>query len=148
MRRILAAAATLGLAGLGAIVPAAGAQASEACDNAWAATPSGSLRAYRDIHCSVILGTDDGSDSNWADSSGAFQGTDNDAASSLVHKGTSGMHLRFFVNAGETGGYTCLAKAEYYMDSVVGYTFSSGVAVNDNISAHDWVWSCDRFLDS
>lgn len=34
MRKILATAATLGLAGLGVIVPSGGAQAATACDNA------------------------------------------------------------------------------------------------------------------
>jgi hypothetical protein len=149
MRKILAAAATLGLASLGAIVPATSAHASAACDTAWRNASSGYFYAYDYDNCSGTLGADDGDDSNWADGAGAFRGSDNDAVQSLLHKGTSGMHVKLYRHAGYGGGHTCIAKAEYYMSDLSGFTFTDGSPVNVNISSHQWVWSgCGKFLDS
>ncbi|GAA2114024.1 hypothetical protein [Streptomyces synnematoformans] len=151
MRRILAAAATLGLAGLGALVPASGSQAaSEACDNAWHNAPSGHFRAYNSSNCSGLLGSDPGYDGNWSNSEGRFQGTDNDKATSLVHKGTSGMAVKVYQHSHYSGGHTCLAKAEYYMDTLSGHYYTNGVSVNNSISSHEWAWhsNCAKFLDS
>lgn len=149
MRKILAAAATLGLAGLGVLVPVSSAQASVACDNAWNSATSGYFYAYDYDSCDTSLGREDGNDSNWADSADGFQGGDNDDAQSVLHKGTSGMHVKLYRHAGYTGGHTCIAKAEYYMDDLSGFTFTDGSSVNVNISSHEWVWSgCGKFLDS
>ncbi|GGZ13256.1 hypothetical protein CP967_13450 [Streptomyces nitrosporeus] len=150
MRKFLAAAATLGLAGLGVIVPATAAQASAACDTAWKNAASGYLYAYDYDSCSGYLGRDADADYSWADSSGGFQGGDNDDAQSLVHKGSSGMAVKLYRHAGYAGGHTCLAKAEYYMDDLSGYTFTDGSPVNASISSHEWVWhgECGKFLNS
>ena len=150
MRRILATAATLGLAGLGVIVPAATAQASAACDTAYKNATSGYFYAYDFDSCSGYLGRDADEDYSWADSSGGFQGADNDDAQSVLNKGTSGMAVKLFRHAGYAGGHTCLAKAEYYMDDLSGYTFTDGSSVNNSISSHQWVWhgDCGKFLNS
>ncbi|MCH0543284.1 hypothetical protein I3F58_27785 [Streptomyces sp. MUM 203J] len=151
MRKILAAAATLGVASLGVIVPATGAQAaSAACDRAWQDGGSGYLFAYNHTHCSGYLGKASGNDSDWGDSAGGFRGSDDNRASSVVHKGTSGMAVKFYSVKGYKGGHTCLKKSEYYMSSLYGHRFTSSSSVNDNISSHKWVWesACSKFLDS
>lgn len=154
MRKILATAATLGLAGLGAIVPATSAQASTACDNAWRNATSGYVYAYKYINCDTYLGRDIDEDSNWADSSGGFQGSDNNNATSVLHKGTSGMAVKFYDHVNYSGGHTCLKKSEVYMDSLGLQYFTSynGTAesANNDISSHNWVWesACSKFLDS
>ncbi|MFE0948521.1 peptidase inhibitor family I36 protein [Streptomyces mutabilis] len=150
MRKTLAAAATLGLATLGVLVPASGAQASAACDNAWHSAASGYFYAYDHDNCSGQLGRDVDDDAHWADSSGAFQGGDNDDAQSLLHKGTSGMAVKVYQHANYGGGHACLAKSEYYMSDLSAQKFSNGAWVNQSISSHKWVWhaDCGKFLDS
>lgn len=152
MRRILAAAATLGLAGLGVLVPATGAQASEACDRAWHGALGGYFYAYANDHCSGYLGKTTSWDSDWGNSSGPFQGGDTNEAQSILHKGTSGMAVQVFNGTGQDwgGGHTCIKKSEYYMSDLSGFTFTSGLGVDNNISSHRWVWnsSCGKFLDS
>ncbi|MFE5601381.1 hypothetical protein ACFQ8O_19600 [Streptomyces coelicoflavus] len=152
MRKILAAAATLGLAGLGAIVPATGAQASTACDNAWHNARSGYFYAYSGYNCSGYIGSTGSWDSDYGNSSGPFQGGDTNTASSILHKGTSGMAVQVFNGTGQDwgGGHTCIKKSEYYMSSLSGHTFTSGAGVNNGISSHRWVWnsSCGKFLNS
>ncbi|KAF2778053.1 hypothetical protein ACFWQ6_27900 [Streptomyces coelicoflavus] len=152
MRKILAAAATLGLAGLGAIVPATGAQAATACDTAWHNARSGYFYAYSGYNCSGYIGSTDSWDSDYGNSSGPFQGGDTNTASSILHKGTSGMAVQVFNGTGQDwgGGHTCIKKSEYYMSSLAGHTFTSGAGVNNGISSHRWVWnsSCGKFLNS
>jgi hypothetical protein len=155
MRKLPAALATLGLASLAAIVPATSAQASTACDNAWARASSGSFYAYDYTNCSSSLGSTESWDSNWGNSSGPFQGTDNNRASSVLHKGTSGKAVAVYnstqtpdPDATWTGGHTCISKAEYYVDDLSRNTFTGGVNVNNAISAHKWVWNsaCGKFM--
>ncbi|GAA3771031.1 hypothetical protein ACFS5L_12615 [Streptomyces phyllanthi] len=150
MRKILAAAATLGLAGLGVIVPATAAQASAACDTAWRNAASGYFYAYDYDSCSGTLGLDDDNDANWSDTSGSFQSGDNDDAQSILHKGTSGMAVKVYRHASYGGGHTCLKKSEYYMDDLTGHTYTDGSGVNVSISSHKWVWEsdCGKFLNS
>ncbi|GAA2114004.1 peptidase inhibitor family I36 protein [Streptomyces synnematoformans] len=151
MRRILAAAATLGLASLAALVPASGAQAASAnCESAWKSTPAGHFRAYDNSDCTGLLGSDAGNDSNWADSTGRFQGTANDKATSVVHKGTSGIAVKVYQHPHYSGGHTCLAKSGSYSETLSGHYYTNGVSVNNSISSHEWVWhgNCDKFLDS
>ncbi|OAH15898.1 hypothetical protein [Streptomyces jeddahensis] len=149
MRKILATAATLGLASLGAIVPASSAQASTTCDNAWHSTGDGYFRAYEAINCNRLLGTDKDNDTNWADSVGGFRGSANDAATSLLHKGTSGMAVKVYQHKSYGGGHICLTKAELYMDAISGFKYTNGAEVNNSISSHQWVWNsdCGKFLD-
>lgn len=150
MRKILAAAATVGLAGLGVLVPATGAHASAACDTAWHNADSGYFYAYDFDNCSTSIGRDIDDDASWADSSGAFQGSDNDDAQSILHKGTSGMAVKVYQHAYYGGGHACLAKAEYYMSDLNGQTYTNGVGVSSSISSHKWVWhgECGKFLNS
>ncbi|WP_217249212.1 hypothetical protein [Streptomyces sp. AC602_WCS936] len=150
MRKLFAAAATLGLAGLGVLVPASGAQASTACDNAWNSASSGYFYAYNYDNCGGYLGKDADNDANWSDGSGSFRGGDNDETQSLLHKGTSGMAVKVYQHANYRGGHTCIAKSEYYMDDLSGFTYTNGVSANESISSHKWVWhgDCGKFLDS
>lgn len=151
MRKILATAATLSLAGLGAIVPTS-AQASTACDNAWNATTIGNFVAYNGTNCGGDrLGIAEGNDSNWGNSSGPFQGSDTNQATSLIHKGQTTMRVQLFNGTGTdwAGGHTCLTQGEKYMSSLDNQYFTSGVEVNNAISSHRWIWSgCGAVLDS
>ncbi|GAA2485492.1 hypothetical protein [Streptomyces gobitricini] len=153
MRKILATVATIGLAGLGVIVAATTAQASTGCDNAWAGATPGYFYAWDGTNCGGgLLGATDSYDTSYSDILGVFQGDDTNKASSIMNRGTSGMAVQVFNGTGSdwAGGHTCLRRAEYYMSSLSGHTFTSGVSVNNNISSHRWVWdgSCDKFLDS
>ena len=152
MRKTLATAATLGLAGLGVILPAGGAQAASACDTAYANAVSGRFYAYNYDNCSGYLGSTDSWDSDWGNSTGPFQGGDTNKAQSILHKGTSGMAVQVFNGTGQDwgGGHTCIKKSEYYMSNLTGHTFTSGAGVDNNISSHRWVYesSCGKFLNS
>ncbi|MFD5631952.1 MULTISPECIES: hypothetical protein [unclassified Streptomyces] len=152
MRKILAAAATIGLAGLAVLIPTSGAQAATACDNAWNSATSGYFYAYSGDNCSGYLGSADGQDANWGNGQGAFQSGDTNNAESILHKGTSGLAVQLFNGTGEdfAGGHTCIKKSEYYMSSLNGFTFTSGYYVDNEISSHRWVAesSCGKFLDS
>ncbi|KOG31372.1 hypothetical protein [Streptomyces resistomycificus] len=152
MRKTLAAAATLGLAGLAVIVPTSGAQAATPCDNAWNSATNGYFYAYANDNCSGYLGSAEGADSNWGNSQGSFQGGDTNNAESILHKGTSGLAVQVFNGTGEdwAGGHTCIKKSEYYMSSLNGFSFTSGYDVDNEISSHRWVaeGSCGKFLDS
>ncbi|KDN72972.1 hypothetical protein DF19_07265 [Streptomyces olindensis] len=147
MRKIPALFATLTLAGLGALVPTTSAQAaSAACDNAWNGAASGWLYAYKNIHCSGgVLGRDASNDENWGDGRGELRYVANQA-SSLVHKGTSGMAVKVYDGTNYTGASACLAKSELYVsdltdDHLVGGGPGSGrITANDTISSHKWVW--------
>ncbi|MEV4880050.1 hypothetical protein [Streptomyces cyaneofuscatus] len=151
MRKILALAATTGLASLALMVPATGAHAATACDNAYRAVAVGNFVAYDGTNCGTRLGITESWDSDWGNSTGPFQGGDTNKASSLINKGSSGMHVQLFNGTGQdwAGGHTCLSTGEKYMSSLAGQYFTSGVAVNNQISSHRWVWSgCGVFLDS
>ena len=153
MRKILATAATIGLAGLGALVPAGGAQAATPCDNAWRSAASGFFYAYASDNCTGYLGRADGADSNWGNDQGGFQGSATNNAESILHKGTSGLAVQVFNGTGDDwgGGFTCIKKSELYMSSLNGFSFTSGYAVDNAISSHRWVTeaSCNgQFLDS
>ena len=154
MRKILATVATLGLAGLGVLVPVSGAQASAACDAAWDNATSGHFYAYDNTSCSGLLGHTESWDSDWGNSSGPFEGGDTNKASSILHKGTSGLAVMVLNGTGQdwAGGHACIKKSEYYMSSLSGWTFTSGseYSVNNGISSHQWVPNsdCGKFLDS
>lgn len=149
MRKSLLAVATAIVVGLGVMVPVSSAQASASCDNAWQNSNFGYFYAYQGYSCSIYLGRDQGNDPNWGDNHGGFRGSDNNAASSILHKGTSGMAVKVYDHK-YGGGHTCLKQAEYYMSILSGHKFTSGENVNNDISSHQWVWhgSCSRFLDS
>ncbi|MBA2947074.1 hypothetical protein [Streptomyces himalayensis] len=152
MRKILATAATFGLASLGVIVPATSAQASVNCDYAWNNAALGYFYAYAAQGCTDYLGRSSGNDSDWGNSTGGFQGSDTNRAGSILHKGTSGMAVQVFNGTGTdwAGGHTCIKQSEYYMSILFPHSFTSGYQVSDAISSHRWVWAseCDKFLDS
>ncbi|MFI6425781.1 hypothetical protein [Promicromonospora sp. NPDC050880] len=141
MRKIFVLLASLGLVITGALFPVS-AQASTACDNAWHNATSGYFYAYDYINCSGYLGKSNGNDANWGNSSGGFQGTDNNKAHSLLHKGTSGMAVMVFNGFNHSGNWSCVKKSEYYVsnlndDSLAGGAGSSGAS--NTISSHKWV---------
>ncbi|WP_328358511.1 hypothetical protein OG800_20810 [Streptomyces sp. NBC_00445] len=142
MRKILATAATLGLASLGAIVPATGAQAATPCENAYNALASGRFAAYNATNCGTLLGSTEGQDQDWGNSTGVFSGRDTNQATSLINKGTSGMRVQLFNGTGDdwAGGNTCLAAGEK-ISNLDNQYFSTGIEVNNQISSHRWIWS-------
>ncbi|MFC9270673.1 hypothetical protein ACFTXJ_23205 [Streptomyces zhihengii] len=153
MRKTLATAATLALAGLGVVLPAGGAQASDTCNRAYQTALGGYFYAYSGDHCTGELGRTTSWDSDWGNSSGPFRGGDTNNAQSILHKGTSGLAVQVINGTGQDwgGGYTCLTKGEKYMSDLGGFTFSSGEPVDNGISSHQWITekSCgDWILDS
>ncbi|WAX78997.1 hypothetical protein [Streptomyces sp. KMM 9044] len=154
MRKTTVALAAIGAAVLGTVVPAGTAQASAACDNAWNSTPAGSMAAYEHSNCGgALLGRTPGDDSNWGNSQGAFQGSDTNRASSVLNAGTTDTawkEVQFFngTGTGWTGGYSCLARSEFYADNLTDDYFTSGYVINDAISSHRWVPAsyCGRFM--
>ncbi|MFD8377523.1 hypothetical protein ACFV2X_02895 [Streptomyces sp. NPDC059679] len=156
MRRITATLATLALAGLGATVPASGAQAASAhCDEKWNNTRSGLVVAYGGANCyGDVLGWTESWDSDWGNSSGPFEHGDTNEATSVLHKGTSGYAVQFFNDTGQdwTGGHSCLKKSEKYASDLSDnyFTVSNGAVrgVNNAISSHRWVPEnkCDKFM--
>ncbi|MBD0838711.1 hypothetical protein [Streptomyces sp. TRM68416] len=152
MRKTLATAAVLGLAGLGVLVPTTSAQASENCNLEWHGAMSGHFYAYDGANCVYILGHTASWDSDWGNSTGPFQGGDTNDARSILHKGTSGLAVQVFNGTGQDwgGGHTCIKKSEKYMSDLDGFTFTSGASVSNGISSHRWVEEskCGKFLDS
>ncbi|MFD5102115.1 hypothetical protein [Streptomyces albidochromogenes] len=152
MRKIPAILATLALAGLGAALPATSAQAEPAaaladCRDAWNGATTGDFYAYSNAHCNGFLGKAAGDDSNWGNGQGPFQGGDTNKASSVLNKGTSGMAVAVYNGTGTDwgGGYSCLARSEYYASNLNDDYFSSGAGVNDGISSHRWAWNSECY---
>jgi hypothetical protein len=91
------------------------------------------------------LGKTTGNDSNWGDSAGGFRGGDTNNASSLLHKGTSGMAVKVYDKTGYTGAYSCIKKSEYYVSNLIDDHLTGGgpgtgqVPANNTISSHKWV---------
>lgn len=147
MRKIPAAFAAFTLAALGMAVPAtaahASAQSDATCQGAWGGATPGYFYAYNDYNCVGFLGKSDGWDSNWGNDQGPFQGGDTNKASSVLNKGTSGMAVAVYNGTGTDwgGGYSCLARSEYYASNLSDNYFSSGAGVNNGISSHQWVWN-------
>ncbi|GHH76470.1 hypothetical protein [Promicromonospora soli] len=142
MRKISILLATLGLVVTGALFPVASAQASAACDTAWNAATPGRFGAFEDIHCAGVLGSDADDDPNWADSVGSFQGSDNDKASSLLHKGNSGLAVRVWSDANYRGNFGCITKDEKYVSDLHDNYLTGGTdkfRAWDSISSHEWV---------
>ncbi|QIP85063.1 hypothetical protein GLX30_14675 [Streptomyces sp. Tu 2975] len=156
MRKLTMALATLGLAAVGLAAPATAAPAAPAapagvgCDNAWPGS-DGYVRAWDGYDCSsTYLGGTQGDDSNWADGSGSFTGSDNDRASSVMNSGYYGGEdvVAFYRHAGYAGGYNCLKRGELYVDSLSRNTYTTGYSMNNSISSHQWVYTsgCSRFM--
>ncbi|MGH3313603.1 MAG: hypothetical protein ACRDP3_23965 [Streptomyces sp.] len=105
----------------------------------------GYFRAYTDSDCRGELGEDRGNDSNWADGSGAFRGSDNDKASSVLNTGVAGSVDNVLLYQGALGGSNgvgCLSHGELYVDNLTRNFFTGGANANDKISRHAWSSSC------
>ncbi|GHE90953.1 hypothetical protein GCM10018785_67050 [Streptomyces longispororuber] len=140
--------AALALAGLGAAVPAAAAQAAPSrealdtsCRAAWSHTAPGNMAAYPHSNCRGYLGSTGSWDSDWGNNSGPFRGGDTNQASAVLNKGTSGMAVAVYNGTGTDwgGGYACLARSESYASNLNDDRFHNGVSANDAISSHRWV---------
>lgn len=151
MRKIPAVLTTLALAALGAGVPAtaahATAQPAATCNGAWSGATPGYFYAYNSVNCAGFLGKAAGDDSNWGNSAGSFQGGDTNKASSVLNKGTSGMAVAVYNGTGTDwgGGYSCLARSEYYASNLGDNYFTSGSGVNNGISSHRWAWNSECY---
>ncbi len=152
MRKIPALLAALSLAGLGALVPATGAQAASAyCDNTWKKASSGYFYAFDGTHCRARLGQTQGNDANWGTRGGGFEG-DSNKASSILHKGTSGLAVEVYDGTAYRGARACIKKSEYYVSDLTDDSLrSSGggrTSANNSISSHRWVQesACGSFL--
>ena len=150
MRKISVLFATIGLVAVGALFPVTSAQASSACDTAWHSATWGHFYAYNYADCSGKLGSTASYDGNWGNSSGPFQGGDTNKASSILHKGESGMAVKVYDGTNYTGAFACIKKSEYYVSSLYDDYLWSGpgngqVPASNTISSHEWVWesACD-----
>jgi hypothetical protein len=146
MRKISVLLATLGLVIAGALFPVASAQAASAnCDTQWHSATSGHFYAYNTYSCYAKLGNTAGDDSNWGNTSGGFQGGDTNTASSILHKGTSGLAVKVYNGTSYTGAYSCIKKSEFYVSTLADDNLTGGVhpsdqvSANNTISSHKWV---------
>ncbi|MCF4121975.1 hypothetical protein L1785_13405 [Antribacter sp. KLBMP9083] len=146
MRKMSVLLATLGLLVAGTLFPVTSAQAaSQLCDSAWQSASSGSFYAYDYADCLGRLGSSAGNDSHWGDAAGGFQGTDTNRASSILHKGTSGLAVKVYNGNFYTGAYACIKRSEYYVSSLDddyltgGVHFTDRVPASNTISSHKWV---------
>jgi hypothetical protein len=153
MRKLGTVVAMLTLAIAGLAIPATTAQADDIspqgpnCDRQWPG-PNGNMYAWRDLDCTgERLGVTPTHDLNWADGSGPFTGSDNDAASSVMNAGRT-HEVAFYRHANwdhANGGYGCLARGELYADDLRDNYFwesdsgRTNVSMHDNISSHQWV---------
>ncbi|WP_328491323.1 hypothetical protein OHS59_00170 [Streptomyces sp. NBC_00414] len=144
MRNLAAALTVMAMAAFGTALPVSTAHAAAAADcyDAWYGEPdAGYMYAYDSANCIGFLGKAKGSDSNWGDSSGSFQGGDTNKATSILNAGTD-LEVQFFNGTSTwTGGYICLARSEWFASNLSDDEFSSGVTVNNAISSHRWVTS-------
>ncbi|MEW2551291.1 hypothetical protein ACWGRF_21190 [Streptomyces zhihengii] len=155
MRKMLSALAVLGLATLGTVVPAATAQAAAGCADNYDVATSGNVYAYWNQFCEGHIGNTPSYDSDWGNSSGPFQGSDDNRATSLLHKGTSGQAVAFYRLSGYGGGHICLTKGEQYASTLVDNNdpyakdrFTNGDPADNRISSHRWVDqdACGSFM--
>ncbi|MFC4496622.1 hypothetical protein ACFPA8_21055 [Streptomyces ovatisporus] len=117
------------------------------CDSQYRAhKDDGYFRAYDAVDCREELGAAQGDDPNWADGSGAFRGSDNDKATSVLNTGTySGGINNVLLYQGAQGGSNgvgCLSHGELYVDDLRDNTFTGGANANNKISRHSWSSSC------
>ncbi|WP_405999032.1 hypothetical protein [Streptomyces sp. NBC_00829] len=147
MRKLGTAIAVLGLTALGLAVPATSAQAAAlgpTCNAKWPGR-DGNVRAWQHNDCTGdLLGVTQGSDPNWGDGAGPFQGNDFNDASSVMNSGYTGGKdvVAFYLTADYAYqyGYVCLSPNELYADNLTdNYFTSNGGVVNDRIGSHTWV---------
>ncbi|MEV8315142.1 hypothetical protein AB0Q95_13295 [Streptomyces sp. NPDC059900] len=138
MRKIPAILATAALAGLGVIVPTATAQAADTCSDNYSGAGRGFMYAYDGTYCVGYLGSSSGNDADWGNSSGSFQGWEDNEASSILNKGNDS-EVKFYSLPNYAGGYICLSRNEAYASDLSDDKMSSGVSANNTISSHKWV---------
>ncbi|GAA3848037.1 hypothetical protein GCM10022403_094670 [Streptomyces coacervatus] len=143
MRKLTVSVATLGLAALGIALPAA-AHAGPGCNANWNSHGrDGNVRAWDGTDCGgTLLGVTPGSDPNWADGFGPFQGTDVNRASSVMNSGYVGGKdvVAFYYYADyDDRAYGCLKPGELYVDNLGRNKFTNNENMNDNIVSHTWV---------
>jgi hypothetical protein len=164
MRKIVTTLAAMGLACLGAVIPAgtshaaadseAGAQATR-CDTMYNEASWGDVHAYRYTDCGDHIGHSEGDDSDWGNTSGPFQNVA-DRASSVLNKGHSGGEdvVAFYrvTNYAHASGYGCLKTGEKYIDDLndVRYVNRTSQDMDNSISSHRWVTAsaCSGFMDT
>lgn len=158
MRKLGIAVTVMGLTALGLAVPATAAQATgtgalgAVCDSKWPGR-DGYVRAWDGKDCSgTYLGGTESWDSDWGNSSGPFQGSDANRASSVMNSGFTGGRdvVAFYRLTGfdAPGGYNCLKAQELYVDDLSRNTYTNGQNMNNSISSHQWVNAnaCSRFM--
>ncbi|MBV7699005.1 hypothetical protein [Streptomyces sp. TRM70350] len=151
MRKTAAALAALGLAVLGVSATATTAHAGPICNSKWPGNNNrdGMVRAWQLNDCSgIYLGGTQSWDSDWGNSSGPFQGNDDNRASSVMNSGYVGDFdiVAFYRLPGYGGGYACLAPDELFADKLSDNYFTNDDPVDNRISSHRWVNSCSNLL--
>lgn len=146
MRKIPAILATAALAGLGVIVPTATAQAAATCSDNYTNAGYGFMYAYNDTYCEGYLGSSSGNDADWGNSSGSFQGWEDNEASSILNKGND-YEVKFYSGTVYTLGHICLSRNEKYASNLSDDNMSNGASANNTISSHQWVssGSCSKW---
>jgi hypothetical protein len=151
MRKLTATLATLALAGLGALAPAASVQAAPtaaSCDDNYESATSGYMYAYRLSHCESYLGKSKEWDENWGNNSRSFQDDDDNRATSLLNK--TGKYVAFYRLKDYKGGHICIASGKKYVPSLKSDdVFSNGETADNRISSHKKLTSntCSKFMD-
>ncbi|PCG85309.1 hypothetical protein CIB93_15085 [Streptomyces sp. WZ.A104] len=154
MRKVGAAFAAFGLAALGLTASAGTAQAADGCNSKWPGR-DGYVRAWDGKDCQgTLLGGTQGNDGDWGDGAGAFRGSDDNRASSVMNSGYyGGRDVVAFYWIGDNSepwkfGYGCLKPGEFYVDDLSRNRFTpapSGTRynMNNSISSHRWVTAGD-----
>ncbi|MFJ4122621.1 hypothetical protein ACIP3U_14985 [[Kitasatospora] papulosa] len=144
MRKFSAAAIVAALTGVALLghAPTASAAVAGTCTDDYKAAAAGYMYAYANVNCDVPLGRALGDDLNWGDSAGSFQGSDKNAASSVLNNGNYS-EVKFYLGTGGNNNFhICLLRAEGYASDLTDdywlgdRTFGS---VNNAIASHRWV---------
>jgi hypothetical protein len=154
MRKLSSAFAVLALSAVGLMAPAAAqaapaagtaAQAALPCNDKWPGR-NGYMYAWSGKDCGgTLLGSTQGSDSDWGNGAGPFQGSDDNSASSLMNAGYFGDNevLAVYRLTGHQHqeGYGCLLPGEYFASDLSGDVFQNGgyKVIDNRISSHRWV---------
>ena len=143
MRKLTLTAAVLGLAALGLAVPA-NAHAVSGCNAKWPGR-DGNVRAWRGADCQgELLGVTLGNDPDWSDGYGPFQGSDANAATSVMNSGYIGgkdVVAFYYLSGYPSSAYGCLKPGEKYVDDLSRDVFTNGEHMDGEIMSHVWVAS-------
>ena len=155
MRKIALSLTVVGLTALGLTVPTAQAAPPPAataeeidaqgpgCNSKWPGGADGNVRAWNGTDCSgTLLGATPSWDSDWGNSSGPFQGSDDNRASSVMNTGHVGPldTVAFYRLPNYGGGVGCLEPGEIYVDNLSRNVFRpDNINMNNRISSHRWL---------